>query len=142
MAAAENETQPTKASVATFLDAIEDEDRRRDCKAIARIMRRVSGKRPSMWGSSIVGYGKYHYRYESGREGNFFRTGFSPRKQDITVYVMPGYTDFADILARLGKHRTGKSCLYIKRLSDVDVDVLEELIRAGWEDMARRYPEM
>jgi len=140
MAGAPNETQPTRSSVTAFLDAIEDPDRRRDCKAIARIMKRVSGQRPTMWGS-IVGYGKYHYRYDSGREGDFFRTGFSPRKRNITIYILPGYSDFSSILARLGKHQTGKSCLYIKRLSDIEVDVLEELVQAGWDDMARRYPE-
>ena len=136
-----NKTQATKASVTEFLNGIEDPDRRRDCKTIARIMREVSGKRATMWGSAMVGYGSYHYHYDSGREGDFFRIGFSPRKQDLTIYIMPGYTDFGALLSKLGKHRKGKSCLYLKRLTDVDMKVLERLIRAGWQDMQRRYPE-
>ncbi len=136
-----NKTQPTKMTVSTFLNAIEDEDRRRDCKTIARLLKEVSGKRPVMWGTSIIGYGQYHYKYASGREGDSFRIGFAPRKQDITIYIMPGYTDFGHILAKLGKHKKGKSCLYIKRLSDVNMAVLERLLKAGWKDMQKRYPE-
>ena len=94
-----------------------------------------------MWGASIVGYGQYHYKYASGRESDSFRLGFSPRKQDITIYIMPDYTDFAHILAKLGKHKKGKSCLYIKRLSDVNMTVLGRLLKAGWKDMQDKYPE-
>ena len=136
-----NKTQPTKMTVSTFPNAIKDEDRRRDCKTIARLLKEVSGKRPVMWGTSIIGYGQYHYKYASGREGDSFRIGFAPRKQDITIYIMPGYTDFGHILAKLGKHKKGKSCLYIKRLSDVNMAVLERLLKAGWKDMQKRYPE-
>lgn len=141
MANAQNKTQPAKTSVAAFLNAIPDDDRRRDCKAIAKLLKTVSGKRPALWGTSIVGYGTYHYTYASGREGDSLRIGFSPRKQDITIYIMPGYTDYGSILSKLGKHKKGKSCLYIKRLSDVDMKVLERLVRAGWKDMQKRYPE-
>ena len=95
-----------------------------------------------MWGDAIVGYGKYHYTYDGGREGDFFRIGFSPRKQDITIYIMPGYTDYGHILAKLGKHKKGKSCLYLKRLSDVDMAVFERLLKAGSKDMQKRYPEL
>ena len=93
-----------------------------------------------LWGGSILGYGQYHYVYDSGREGDFLATGFAPRKANLVVYIMPGYTDFGPILARLGKHRLGKSCLYLNRLSDVDADVLAELIRAGLDDLGRRWP--
>ncbi len=136
-----NKTQPTRKSVAAFLNAITDDDRRRDCKAIARLLQQVSGKRATMWGDSIVGYGQYHYKYASGREGDMPRIGFSPRKQDITIYILPGYTDYGHILEKLGNHKKGKSCLYIKRLSDVKLTVLERLLKAGWKDMQKRYPE-
>lgn len=93
-----------------------------------------------MWGPSIVGFGRYHYRYDSGREGDFLACGFSPRKANMTVYIMPGYQDYGEILGRLGKHRVGKSCLYINRLADVDLAVLEELIRVGLRDLDARWP--
>lgn len=141
MGSADNKTQPGLGSVSAFLNGVEGEDRRRDCEAVARMMKAVSGQNPVLWGDAIVGYGSYHYKYASGREGDFFRIGFSPRKNDITIYIMPGYTDFGAILADLGKYRKGKSCLYLKRLSDVDTGALERLIRAGWDDMQRRYPE-
>jgi hypothetical protein len=93
-----------------------------------------------MWGPTMIGYGQYHYRYDSGREGDFLATGFSPRKANLSIYILPGYADFGPILSRLGKHRTGKSCLYVNRLADIDLAVLEELIRAGLEDLGRRWP--
>ncbi len=93
-----------------------------------------------MWGPSIVGYGRYHYRYKSGREGDFLATGFSPRKAALSIYIMPGYADFGDILSRLGKHKLGKSCLYVNKLADIDLDVLAELIRAGLEDLEKHWP--
>ena len=126
---ASNKTQPTDASVEAFLDTVEDPGRRADCAALVRLMREVTGHEPRMWGASMVGFGSYHYRYESGREGDFFLAGFSPRKRDLSVYVMAGLERFPELLARLGKHRTGKSCLYLKRLGDVDPDVLRTLIR-------------
>ena len=93
-----------------------------------------------MWGDAIVGFGKYHYKYASGQEGDNFRVGFSPRKQNLVVFIMPGYTDYSEILQRLGKHRTSKSCVYINKLADIDLNVLEELIGAGLADMANKYP--
>ncbi|MEL7305797.1 MAG: DUF1801 domain-containing protein [Myxococcota bacterium] len=132
---------PTTASVSVFMAEIEDPEQRRDCREVSRLMRRVSGKRAKMWGESMVGYGRYTYRYASGRIGEWFRLGFSPRKDNISVYIMPGYTSFDPILARLGKHKKGKSCLYIRRLADIDVGVLAELLQAGWDDMALKYPE-
>ena len=137
---AENKTQPTRQSVAKFLNAIEDEGKRRDARAIDKLFRRVTGEKPVMWGPSIVGYGTYHYKYASGREGDFMRLGFSPRKQNISLYIMPGVGKYDALLAKLGKHSTGKSCLYVKRLEDVDMDVLEELVRQSWDEMNRRYP--
>lgn len=123
-------TQPTTASVAAFLASVAPE-RREDCRTLARLMRRATGARPTMWGPSIVGFGTFHYVYETGREGDWFLTGFSPRKQDLTLYLMAGVERFPQLLRRLGKHRLGRSCLYLKRLADVDLDVLEQLIAAS-----------
>ncbi len=131
-------TAATKASVSAFLDGIEDEERRKDCKALAKLLRRVTGATPKMWGASIVGYGSYHYRYASGREGDWFLAGFSPRKQDLTVYVMAGLEGRAALLRRLGKHKAGKGCLYLKRLADVDTGVLEELVQSSVDDLRAR----
>lgn len=136
----ENKTKPTDESVAGFLAAVEPERRRADAFALDALFRRVTGWRPRMWGPSMVGYGSYHYVYDSGREGDFLATGFSPRKASLVVYIMPGYADFSGILERLGKHKLGKSCLYINKLSDIDESVLEELIRAGLDDLGARWP--
>lgn len=107
---------------------------------ICAIMGELSDEPPKMWGPSIVGFGRYHYKYDSGREGDALRVGFSSRAQNISVYIMPGYQDFSAELARLGQHKTGKSCLYVKRLSDVDIDVLREIITKGLRLMAEKYP--
>lgn len=135
----ELKTVPTEASVERFLDAVEDPARRADSRALLELMSRVTGEPPRMWGASMVGFGTYHYRYASGREGDWFLTGFAPRKNDLTLYVMAGFTAYDDLMSRLGKHRTGKSCLYLKRLSDVSADVLEELIRESVEHMRRTH---
>ena len=137
----ENKTQPTDVRAEDVIAAVEHEGRRKDAETLLAMMRRITGEEPVMWGPAIIGFGRYHYKYESGREGDFMRTGFSARKTSLVVYIMPGYTDFSAILARLGKHKLGKSCLYINKLADVDLDVLEELIRAGLADMAEKYPE-
>ena len=136
---AANKTTPTKASVTTFLNSVEDSQKRADCRKVAAMMRRATGKRAKMWGPSIVGYGTYHYKYESGREGDFMLTGFSPRKQALTVYVMPGFARYDALMKKLGKFKTGKSCLYIKRLADVDEGVLEKLIDASVKQMRKDY---
>jgi hypothetical protein len=128
-------TQKTNASVTAFLKSVADDDRRKDCQTLVRIMKRAVGAEPKMWGSSIVGFGHYHYKYASGREGDWFLTGFSPRKQDLTLYIMAGFDRYDALMAKLGKHKTGKSCLYLKRLADVDVAVLEELISASVKHM-------
>ena len=136
---AENKTQPTKASVTAFINAIEDKARRADVRKVAAMMRKATGKRAKMWGPSIVGYGTYHYQYESGREGDFMVTGFSSRKQALTVYIMPGFEKFDALMGKLGKYTTGKSCLYIKHLSDVDEKVLERLIDESVKYMRKHY---
>jgi len=136
---AELKTQPTRASVTEFLAGIDDRQQRADAKKVAAMMRRATGKRAKMWGASIVGYGSYHYKYASGRDGDFLITGFSPRKQALTVYIMPGFSSFKKLMEKLGKYKTGKSCLYIKRLSDVDEKVLEKLIVESVRNMRKRY---
>ena len=125
---AELKTQKNDASVEEFLDGVEDEGKRRDCWALVELMREVTGDEPVMWGNSIVGFGSYHYTYASGREGDWMLTGFSPRKQALTLYIMSGFSEYESLLDRLGKHRTGKSCLYVKSLEDVDASVLRELV--------------
>ena len=136
---ADNKTQPGGASVTAFMAAIEDPRMRADARKVAAMMRQATGKRARLWGRSIVGYGSYHYRYDSGREGDFMITGFSPRKQALTVYIMPGFARFGKLMSKLGKYRTGKSCLYIKRLEDVDETVLEQLIRESVDYMRAHY---
>lgn len=135
-----NKTVATGANVAEFLAKVEPVRRRDDVQRLDRIFREVSGFAPRMWGPSMVGYGRYHYKYESGREGDSLATGFAPRKANLVIYIMPGYTDFSAILSRLGKHKIGKSCLYINKLDDIDIGVLKELIAAGIEDLNRHWP--
>jgi len=140
MAKAKMKTTKNEASVDTFLNGVKDDQKREDSFKILEMMRRISGYEPKMWGSSIVGFGEYHYKYDSGREGDMCRMGFSPRAQNLSIYFMPGYIDFEDELSRLGKHKTGKSCLYIKRLSDVDESVLEEMMLKDLKIMEEKYP--
>ncbi len=125
---AELKTNPRKDDVHAFIEAISDPGRREDCSRIVEMMSQATTAEPALWGDSIVGFGTYHYVYESGREGDWFLTGFSPRKQNITLYIMMGFERYAELMSRLGKYKTGKSCLYIKRLADVDVGVLKQLI--------------
>ena len=125
---AELKTKPTERSVEEFLNSLPEENRRKECLAILKLMKDVTKKKPKMWGPSIVGFGEYHYHYESGREGDWFLTGFSPRKQNLTLYIMAGFAEYADLMKKLGKHKTGKSCLYINKLGDIDLPVLKELI--------------
>ena len=135
---AEPKTKETAESVSAFLDKVADKGRREDCLAVADIMRDVTKEEPRMWGSSIVGFGRYRYKYESGREGEWMITGFSPRKGDLTLYIMGGFDLFADVMKRLGKYKTGKSCLYIKKLADVDLDVLKDLVTRSVKKMAAK----
>lgn len=144
MAKAENKTLPVGLNVPDYMAAIEKDDRRTDCQALLDMMAQITSTPPKIWGqtlkSGIVGFGEYHYVYESGREGDSLRLGFSSRAQNISIYIMPGYQDFEDELSRLGKHKMGKACLYIKRLSDVDEDILIEIMQKGWDMMAEKYP--
>lgn len=135
---AKNKTAPGTASVDDFIDGIDDPQRRADCRELLETLREICGCGPVMWGN-MVGFGTYHYRYASGREGDFFITGFAPRKSALTVYIMPGFDDFAEQLERLGPHKTGRSCLYLKRLDDVNRDVLRGLVRRSVEVMRDRY---
>jgi len=136
---AELKTKPRKASVTAFLNSVENETRRRDAYTINEMMTRISGEKPKMWGESIVGFGSYHYKYASGREGDWMMTAFSPRKANLVLYIMPGYGEFDDIMERLGKHKTGKACLYINKLEDLDMTVLEELITESIAWMRKKY---
>jgi hypothetical protein len=137
---AENKTQETGASVAAFINANPNEEQRTDAKAIAAMMEELSGEPARMWGPSIIGFGRYRYKYESGREGEVARIGFSPRKGKLVVYLVDGFTAHGKILERLGKFSTGRSCLYIKKLSNVDPAVLRELVAASLAYMDSRYP--
>ena len=136
---AENKTKPTKLSVTAFMKGIDDPGMRSDARKVSAMMRKATGARARMWGASIVGFGEYHYKYASGREGDFMITGFSPRKQALTLYVIPGFKPFESLMKKLGKYKTGKSCLYIKRLSDVDESVLEKLIAGSVKHMRKNY---
>lgn len=127
-------TQRTKASVAAFIAAVEDETRRKDAKAVDKLFREITGEKPAMWGPAIVGYGKYE-----SPTGVWPRTGFSPRKANLVLYIMPGFKDYAPLLKKLGKHKTGKSCLYLNKLADVDEGVLRDLIARSWTHMKAKY---
>jgi hypothetical protein len=137
---AELKTKPTDQSVEAFLNSVAYEKKRRDCFTILELMQQVTGTEPEMWGSTIVGFGRYHYKYASGREGDWFLTGFSPRKQNLTLYIMAGFTEYEALLSKLGKHSTGKSCLYIKKIEDIDLEALRELVRQSVEHVVRSNP--
>jgi hypothetical protein len=138
---AELKTKPTGVSVKAYIDAIEDETRRKDCKVISALMKRVTGCAPKMWGPSIVGFGSYHYEYASGHSGDMCLAGFSSRGREIVVYLMVGDEGAQKLFSALGKHRRGKSCLYFRRLADVQLPVLEELVARSFSETRRRYPE-
>ena len=134
---AELKTKLNKASVTKFLNGIKDETKRKDAFTISKIMQKVTKEKPKMWGSSIVGFGSYHYKGASGREGDWPLTGFSPRAQNLTLYIMPGFERYEALLKKLGKHKLGKSCLYINSLEDVDTSVLAKLIAQGVKEMRK-----
>lgn len=133
MAQARNKTQKTRASVRDFLAAVPHEQRRKDGEALVKLMKMVTGKQPVMWGPSIIGFDEVHYRYESGREGDICRIGFSPRKQALSLYIPTGFANAANLKKKLGKVKSAKGCMYINKLADVDMDVLEQLIREGYQ---------
>ena len=135
----QRKTTQNESDVNAFLAAVENPRRRADAGQLLALMQEVTGEPPKMWGPSIVGFGKYHYRYASGREGDSLVVGFSPRKQNLVIYIMPGFSDYDELLGRLGKFRTGRSCLYVNKLDDVDLDLLEQIVRESVEEMKRRY---
>ncbi|NNE25240.1 MAG: DUF1801 domain-containing protein [Saprospiraceae bacterium] len=139
MSASKNKTVPTKNNVQSFLDKIENEEKRAFANRIQLMLAEVSGEQAVMWGTSIVGYGQYHYKYASGREGDFMKVGFSPRKQNMTLYIMPGFHRYNELLSKLGKYKTGKSCLYIKKEQDINFDVLKELVASSYDFMTNKY---
>lgn len=135
-----NKTVPTKASVSKFINAVDHEVRRSDAKKLLAMFKELTGEKPVMWGDSIVGFGQYHYKYDSGREGDMCMTGFSPRKSNLSLYVMDGFKERDALLAKLGKHKTSVACLYINKLSDVDEKVLRNLIKKSYQHMKKKYP--
>lgn len=139
MAKNENKTTETEASVDDFLNSVADEKKRADCFEVKAMMERLTGMPAKMWGPAIIGFGSYHYKYDSGREGDFLKIGFSPRAQNLTLYIMPGFGKYEELMEKLGKYKTGKSCLYLKKLEDVDKAVLEELIHESYTYMSDKY---
>lgn len=136
----ELKTKPNDASVEDFIAAVDNETKRQDSFALLEMFTRITGQRPKMWGSSIIGFGMYHYKSErSSQEGDWPLTGFSPRKQNLTLYIMPGFNGYGDLLKDLGKHKTSVSCLYINKLADIDLKVLEKLVRQSYEDAKKQY---
>jgi len=136
---AEPKTKVNNTSVKKFLDTVKDERKRKDCRELSALMRSVTGRNPKMWGTAIIGFGSYHYTYESGREGGWMMTGFSPRKQNISIYIMPGFSRYGAIMKKLGKYKTGKSCLYVKNLDDIDRGMLRKLVETSVADMRQKY---
>jgi hypothetical protein len=132
-------TTPNHRSVKAFLDSIDDEKKRQDSYRILELMKQVTGEEAQMWGDSIVGFGSYHYKYASGREGDWFLTGFSPRKQTITLYIMAGFDQYEALMNQMGKYKTGKACLYIKKLEDINTQTLRELVKQSVEHVANTY---
>ena len=137
---AENKTQRNDGDVLAYLESVENKRRREDSLVVLKLMEEETGEPAEMWGTSIVGFGSYHYKYESGREGDFMLAGFAPRKQALTLYIMGGHERHAELFAKLGKHRTGSSCLYINKLADVDLDVLREIVAESVAHMRREHP--
>ena len=137
---AQNKTQASLDDVDAYLAGVEPDQKRQDAQRLNTLFKEVTGFTPRLWGGSIIGYGRYHYVYDSGREGDFLATGFAPRKSYLSVYIMPGYADFSDHLSRLGKHKAGKSCLNINKLNDIDETELRDLIEAGLKDLAQKWP--
>jgi len=139
MAKANNKTTETGASVDNFLNKVAPDLKRADCFQVKAWMEEITGEPAKMWGTAIVGFGTYHYKYDSGREGDFLKVGFSPRAQNITLYIMPGFDRYPELMDKLGKYKTGKSCLYIKRLEEVDTGILQELITESVNYMTNKY---
>lgn len=133
-------TRKNKSSVTSFVDGVENAKRREDCRIVMKIMKEVTGKRPAMWGTSIIGYGAYRYTNTTGVENEWPLVGLSPRKNELVVYIMPGFSKYPDIMSTLGKYRTGKSCLYIRNLDNIRLDSLKRLVARSVADMKKNYP--
>lgn len=138
MAKAELKTKPNEANVEKFLNGVENKKRREDAFIVLGLMKKITKEEPKMWGPSIIGFGDYHYKYESGREGDWFLTGFSPRKTNLSLYIMAGFNEYDDLLKKLGKYKTGASCLYVNKLEDIDMKVLQELITKSVQKMKKK----
>lgn len=136
-----NKTLPTVIPVTDLLNTIEPEQRKKDGFELLEIMKEISGEEPVMWGNSLIGFGQYLYKYESGREGDFFLSGYSPRKTALSIYIMAGFSQYEHLLAKLGKHKIGKGCLYVKKLDDIDRSVLKTLIKSSIETIRVKYPD-
>ena len=136
---AELKTKKNDKSVEDFIGSVPDEKKQDDCQTLLQLMSKIVGLKGEMWGDSIVGFGSYHYCYASGREGYWFLTGFSPRKQSLTIYIMPGFDRYPELMENIGKHKTGKSCLYVKNLDQIDLDILEKLIRESVDYLNEKY---
>ena len=139
MAKAKNKTVPTSLNAEAYVSRLEDLEQKQDCEKIMHMMQKISNEEPVIWGTSIVGFGQYHYRYASGREGDFIKIGFSPRKQNISIYLSAGLDRYDELLTQLGKYKTGKSCLYIKKLADIDFKVLQKLSKQAFDRMTKEY---
>jgi len=139
MAKAKNKTVENNLSVSAFLNAVEPAEKRKDAKELLKIFKEITGLKPKMWGTSIVGFGSYHYVYESGREGDMPMTGFSPRKQNLTVYIMGGFDQYEDLLEKIGKHKHGKACLYFKKLEDIDQKVFKTMVKQSMAHVKKKY---
>jgi hypothetical protein len=137
---AEIKTKQTKQSVEKFLNSVEDESRRKDCFTVLELMKKVTKEKPVIWGNGVIGFGTYHYKSQSGQEGDWFITGFSPRKQNLTIYIIAGFKKYPDLLQKLGKYKiSGGSCLYLKKLSDIDLSVLKQLVTESVKFMKEKY---
>ncbi|MEO1254797.1 MAG: DUF1801 domain-containing protein [Bacteroidota bacterium] len=136
---ADLKTKLNDQSVTDFVESVEPEWKKQDAKQILNLLHKVTGEQPKMWGNSIIGFGKYHYKYESGREGDWFLAGFSPRKQDTTIYMTGGFDNLGELLTKLGKHKKSVGCLYLKKLEDVNIDILEKMIQKSIETYKKRY---
>jgi len=139
---AELKTRPNNQNVDDFLKKVSDPAKRKNCHRVLDIMKQITQQEPKMWGDSMVGFGNYHYQYTSGREGNWFLTGFSPRKQSLTIYIMSGFDQFEHLMSQLGKYKNSKSCLYVKKLDDIDLGILKELIAESIKLLSKRYPNL
>ena len=136
---AEMKTKKNENDIVDFLNRVENEVRKNDCFRLLDLMKQWTNETPNMWGESMIGFGSYHYKYESGREGDWFLTGFSPRKQNLTIYISAGFSEYDEIMKELGKYKTGSSCLYVKRLSDIDTDILKIIVLKSIDDIKKRY---